>query len=73
MCMSALHWARVKTVYFGASISDAASAGFRELAVPAATLVQLGRSPVELVEGTLAEDCRELFRQWKQSASHSAY
>jgi guanine deaminase len=73
MCMSALHWARVKTVYFGATIADAATAGFRELAIPAATVVQLGKSPVELVEGILAEKCRELFRQWKQSAPQPAY
>jgi len=36
MCMAALHWARVETVYFGASIADADAAGFNELQVPAA-------------------------------------
>ena len=27
MCMAALHWARVQTVYFGATIADADEAG----------------------------------------------
>ena len=73
MCMAALHWARVKTVYYGASIADARAAGFQELSVPAAKLVQLGDSPVELIAGLLAEDCRELFAQWKRSTVQPAY
>ena len=28
MCMAALHWARVETVYYGATINDAEAAGF---------------------------------------------
>ncbi len=32
MCMAALHWARVETVVYGATIADAESAGFNELA-----------------------------------------
>src|SRR5262245_59574014 len=31
MCVSALHWARVDTVYYGATIADADTAGFNEL------------------------------------------
>ena len=73
MCMAALHWARVKTVYFGASIADAQRAGFRELTLPAATLVRLGGSPIELVDGILAEECQELFRLWGESAARSTY
>ena len=38
MCASALHWSRVPEVYYGATIADAATAGFNELQVPAATL-----------------------------------
>ncbi len=39
MCMSALHWARVETVYYGATIADADYAGFNELQLPAAELL----------------------------------
>ncbi len=73
MCMAALHWARVKTVYYGASIGDASLAGFNELQLPAAELLRIGNSPVELVGGVLAEDCRELFAQWQATARRESY
>src|SRR4029079_10555252 len=44
MCMAALHWARVDTVYYGATIADATAAGFNELAVPAKELLERGGS-----------------------------
>jgi tRNA(Arg) A34 adenosine deaminase TadA len=31
MCYSAAHWARIEAVYYGASASDAARAGFDDL------------------------------------------
>lgn len=71
MCMAALHWARVKTVYYGASIADAAAAGFNELSLPAADVLRLGGSRVELVPGLLIDECRELFALWQaQPQSH---
>lgn len=73
MCMAALHWARVKTVYYGATIADAREAGFHELSLPAATLLQLGGSPVELIGGLLVDECRELFARWQCSAARSPY
>jgi tRNA(Arg) A34 adenosine deaminase TadA len=73
MCMAALHWSRVRTVYYGATISDATSAGFNELPVPALEVVRLGRSKVQLVSGVLSEECRELFRQWLALPRRSAY
>lgn len=65
MCMSALHWARVGKVYFGASIADAEDAGFNELPISAADLVKLGGSQVELIPDTLRDECRQLFADWK--------
>ena len=66
MCMAALHWARVDTVYYGATIDDAAKAGFNELTVPAAELLKAGNSPVKLAGGVLRDECRALFDQWRQ-------
>ena len=63
MCMAALHWARVDTVYYGATIADAESAGFNELQLPAAELLRQGGSPLKLVGGTLAEECKKLFQE----------
>jgi tRNA(Arg) A34 adenosine deaminase TadA len=72
MCMAALHWARVKAVYFGATIADAAAAGFNELQVDAATLLRIGGSEVQLVAEVLPDECRQLFKRW-QAISGNAY
>jgi tRNA(Arg) A34 adenosine deaminase TadA len=64
MCMSALHWARVETVYYGATIHDATASGFNELSLSATDLTRLSGSPVQLVPGFLAADCRQLFSEW---------
>lgn len=73
MCMAALHWARVETVYYGATIADAQSAGFNELTLPAAKLLELGSSQVKLVPGILPEDCGQLFEEWKRSSTSRPY
>jgi guanine deaminase len=73
MCMAALHWARVRTVYYGATIADAASAGFNELHLSAADLLRLGGSPIHLIPGVLAADCRALFRDWASRPSARSY
>jgi tRNA(Arg) A34 adenosine deaminase TadA len=73
MCMSALHWARVDLVYCGATIEDATDVGFNELRVSAAELIRLGRSPVELVQGIMVEDCRALFKEWRASPAYRPY
>ena len=57
MCMAALHWARVDTVYYGASIADATAVGFNELHISAADIVRQGGSHVRLVQGVLAVEC----------------
>ncbi|MEM6328743.1 MAG: nucleoside deaminase [Planctomycetota bacterium] len=73
MCMAALHWARVETVYYGASIDDAKDAGFNELQLPAADLLERGGSKVKLVGGVLAEPCRDLFATWLANPKRHAY
>jgi guanine deaminase len=73
MCAAALHWARVDTIYFGATIADATKAGFNELSVPARTLIELGGSTVKLVPDLLREECRQLFDQWKGTPGSRSY
>lgn len=73
MCMAALHWARVDTVYYGATIADAEQAGFNELACSATQLCEIGGSRVQVVPGVLAEECRRLFADWKRSAEAREY
>jgi len=73
MCMTALHWARVDVVHFGATIADATAAGFNELNVPAARLLRDGGSRVRLVPETRRDECRRLFERWLTNADRVAY
>ena len=73
MCMAALHWARVDTVYYGATIADATAAGFNELNIAATDMVRLGGSSVKLSGGILADECAALFDEWKTSGKSRAY
>lgn len=73
MCLSALHWAKLDRVVFGAAIADATAAGFSELAVPASVLAQMGRSPLRVEGGLLVEECGELFQRWLKTPGHRTY
>lgn len=73
MCMAALHWARVDTVYYGATIGDADTAGFNELQLPASELLRLGGSKLKLIPGVLPAECRELFTEWKNNPKRIVY
>lgn len=73
MCMAALHWARVDTVYFGATVQDAKDAGFNELQIAAEKVAAMGGSKVKLVPGLLADECKQLFHDWKQTPAARTY
>jgi tRNA(Arg) A34 adenosine deaminase TadA len=73
MCLAALYWARVDTIYFGATIEDAAAAGFNELPISAAEMVRLSGSSLKLVPGPLRDDCRRLFDQWRARPGSQPY
>jgi len=73
MCLAATHWAKVDRVVFGAGINDATAAGFNELAVPAATLAAMGRSPLRVEGGVLVAECADLFRQWREAGLSERY
>jgi tRNA(Arg) A34 adenosine deaminase TadA len=73
MCLSAIHWAKIDRLVFGAAIADAAAAGFAELFVDAKTLVAMGKSPLRVESGLLREECAELFAQWRKAGLGRAY
>ena len=64
MCMAALHWARVDTVYFGAKVQDAADVGFNELYIDAQKILSMGGSKVKLIGDVLPDECRQLFQDY---------
>ncbi len=73
MCMSALHWARVDTVYFGATVQDAADIGFNELYIDAKKILSMGGSKVKLVGNTLSAECKQLFADYKNLPGAKTY
>lgn len=73
MCMAALHWARVDTVYYGATIADAEESGFNELQLPAAELLRQGGSQLKLIGGTLTKECKQLFQDWLANPNKRVY
>ena len=73
MCLSAIHWAKIERVVFGATIADAKAAGFSELCVPAAALAEMGGSPLVVESGLLQEECAGLFTQWLDSGLAKTY
>ena len=66
MCFSAIHWARVQRIVFGARIEDAARFGFNELAITNETLIELGRSTIELTPACARDEALRLFEAWQQ-------
>src|SRR5262249_53094942 len=67
MCLSAIHWAKIDRVVYGATIADAAAAGFCELYVDAKVLAAMGKSPLRVESGLLREECADLFAQWQKA------
>lgn len=73
MCATAIHWSKFDAIVYGATISDAASAGFSELTVPIQDLYSLGKSPVRIISGIRRAECAELFALWLRTPGTRTY
>ena len=73
MCLAAIHWSKINRVVYGATIADAAAAGFSELHMPAKQLAEAGGSALRVEAGPLREECRELFELWRNTGTSRAY
>ncbi len=73
MCFSAIHWARISRIVYGASIDDAEAAGFNELHISNEQLKSLGNLEVEIIPGVLVDECRRLFTEWEEQPDTAAY
>jgi guanine deaminase len=60
MGFGAVHFARISRIVYGATIGDAALAGFEQLPIFASQLKLMGRSPVEIVAELMREQCVEV-------------
>jgi guanine deaminase len=73
MCFSAIHWAKIGRIVYGASIADAQAAGFNELTIANTDMKKAGGSPVVVEGGCLREACVALFAEWKDSGKARTY
>lgn len=73
MCFTAIHWARIDRIIYGAKIEDAERFGFNELKVSCKTLKELGLSKVEINGDFMREENIELFEYWASSNADKTY
>lgn len=73
MCLAAIHWARLDRCVYGASIADAAEAGFNELHLRAADLAREGGSELIVEQLDEAADCVALFAEWRRAGRSRSY
>ena len=73
MCLSAIHWARIDKVYYGAKIDDAREAGFNELTISNEMMKKLGGSALEIESGLCEEEACRLFHEWLERPDKRIY
>lgn len=73
MCFTAIHWARIDKIYYGAAIEDAERFGFNELTVSNQTLKETGKSSVEIEKDFMRKECIELFEYWNSNIDKRTY
>jgi guanine deaminase len=73
MCFAAIHWARIGRVIYGTAIGEVALLGFNELTIGSRRMQTLGRSPVALYPGFLADECRQLLAEWARLPGRQVY
>ncbi len=73
MCATAIHWSKFDAVVYGATIADAAAAGFSELTVSIQDLYRTGNSPVQIISGIRRPECAELFQLWLRTPGTRKY
>ena len=64
MCFSAIHWARIARIVYGATVEDAKRFGFNELQISNAQMKEVSGSRIEVTPNFMREEALELFRYW---------
>lgn len=73
MCFTAIHWARIDKIFYGADIADAERFGFNELKVSNHMLKEMGLSNVEIIGYFMKEKCVKVFEYWAASETKKVY
>ena len=72
MCLAAIYWARCRTIYYGCTAADAASAGFDDAFLYEEMKKPLGMRTLPVVN-LCREDAGEAFAAWKKSSMKVEY
>jgi len=73
MCFSAIHWAGIKRIVYGASIPDAKNVGFNELQISNKKMKLMGKSKIKITGGVLRDKCVEQLKRWKRLKRSGTY
>ncbi len=73
MCFSAIHWAKIDRIVFGARIEDAGNAGFNELSISNEEMKEKGQSPVNIEAEFMRDANKKVFQEFIQSAERRTY
>ena len=72
MCLSAIYWARIDTLYFAATHHDAAAAGFDD-ALLYQEVSKDWKTRILPAEQHLQKEAQEAFNAWKNKTDRTAY
>jgi len=73
MCFAAIHWAKMKKLYFGATRQDAANIGFDDKFIYDIILGTATKQQVELIPDTDRENCLKPMKQWEETEEKTEY
>ncbi len=73
MCFSAIHWANIDKIIYGADIKDAKKAGFRELPISNEKMKKLGKSKVKIKKHVLKKECQKMMEEWSKNKNRVLY
>ncbi len=73
MCFSAIHWAKIDRIVYGARISDAKEHGFNELPIYNQKMAKMGESEVEVIGDFLRKEALMAFEAFSRKAKDKVY
>lgn len=65
MCMGAISWARIPRLVYGISLNKSLEYGFDEIRLDSRKVAEYLPYKIEIVEGFLEEECKELYSLWE--------
>jgi tRNA(Arg) A34 adenosine deaminase TadA len=72
MCLGAIYWAHVGSVFFAATREDAATAGFDDSLIYREIAAPLGKHGIRMVQ-MLREKAQTAFQEWQAKGDRIAY